>query len=315
MSAFRKKPVVVEAKQLTTDSMWEVYAWIGDAVDSWCWDEPTEPHPLRYIVIRTLEGNVKARDGDWVVKGIKGEFYPCKPDIFALTYEDSTTVEPTAELERMFDPARLPPPDATGFFEHPDVPEVAETQDQMIVRLASIGWDAEYEELDDCYRDEHADDYDPAKIREWAPDTQGGWQLVSKYECEDGVFALLVRPSNAEGLRDALDHIRRVARGSRTGTRRLEWIAERAHSALEGTTTWRELPAPKIVTRGIEFRRGQRVRVTRGGGVLDPTPGAEFVVDHVQPPVPARQGRVWIKRDGGGFALNFDQVEIVPEGS
>lgn len=39
------------------------------------------------LLIRTLEGVMEARDGDWIIKGVKGEFYPCKPDIFAATYE------------------------------------------------------------------------------------------------------------------------------------------------------------------------------------------------------------------------------------
>lgn len=56
---FRKKPVIVEAYQ--TD---------------------------KEMIIETLEGKLKASPGDWIIKGINGELYPCKPDIFAKTYEE-----------------------------------------------------------------------------------------------------------------------------------------------------------------------------------------------------------------------------------
>jgi hypothetical protein len=44
----------------------------------------------RYIQIQTLEGVMEASVGDWIIKGVKGEFYPCKPDIFKMTYEEVT---------------------------------------------------------------------------------------------------------------------------------------------------------------------------------------------------------------------------------
>ena len=141
-------------------------------------------------------------------------------------------------------------------------------------------------------------------------------KLVSRYR--DRLLAAAPKPAvnepPADPLRDALDHIARVARGSRTGTRRLQWIAQRAQSAIDGDHAWRDLPTPKIDTR-CEFRSGQRVRLTLVNTFLGLEAGTEHVVDHVQPPVPARQGRVWINRAGGGsgFALNFDEIEVVPE--
>ena len=88
---FRKKPVVIEAKQLTGDSFQEIYNWISEYgyVKEWCWDdgETTMPPIERFIKIKTLEGFVVASEFDWVIKGVKGEFYPCKPDIFEMTYE------------------------------------------------------------------------------------------------------------------------------------------------------------------------------------------------------------------------------------
>lgn len=82
---FRKKPIVIEARRLTDNAMWDVYHWIEDNdgyVKEWCWDADD-----RYIGIKTLEGVIKAQEGDWVIKGVAGEFYPCKPDIFEATYE------------------------------------------------------------------------------------------------------------------------------------------------------------------------------------------------------------------------------------
>ena len=78
---FRKKPVVIEAMQYTMDSCHAIHEWaaLGDHVTS-------EACRLG-IVIPTLEGDMKAELGDWIIRGVAGEFYPCKPDIFAQTYE------------------------------------------------------------------------------------------------------------------------------------------------------------------------------------------------------------------------------------
>ena len=89
---FRKKPVVIEARQLTGESLFDVMRWIdaeGGKTGEWCWDseESTMPLPERYLKIRTLEGVMTAQEGDWIINGVQGEFYPCKPDIFEATYE------------------------------------------------------------------------------------------------------------------------------------------------------------------------------------------------------------------------------------
>lgn len=81
MPKFRKKPVVIEAVQYgpyTAPSL-GVSLFLADC-EGW---RTTEEG----IVIPTLEGDHLARPGDWIIKGVKGEFYPCKPDIFAATYE------------------------------------------------------------------------------------------------------------------------------------------------------------------------------------------------------------------------------------
>lgn len=82
---FRKKPVVIEALQYTPESREAVIEWCGARYrfmdDDGCLQEWT------YLGIQTLEGEMKACPGDWIIKGVKGEFYPCKPDIFEATYE------------------------------------------------------------------------------------------------------------------------------------------------------------------------------------------------------------------------------------
>lgn len=85
---YRKKPVVVEAMRYTGskvsfDALWD---WMGGHDGPNEGYSGTEDDP-REFTITTLEGRVTASPGDWVIKGIKGEFYPCKPDIFAATYE------------------------------------------------------------------------------------------------------------------------------------------------------------------------------------------------------------------------------------
>lgn len=77
MPKFRKKPVVIEAIQWTGANPSEVTAFRGGA----CLYDADGP------IIETLEGDMKTMPGDWIIKGVKGEFYPCKPDIFEATYE------------------------------------------------------------------------------------------------------------------------------------------------------------------------------------------------------------------------------------
>ena len=78
---YRKRPVIIDALQWTKDNYDEMVAFVGY--------EATVGYD--YVWIRTLEGDMKASKGDWVIKGISGEFYPCKPDIFEMTYEKVET--------------------------------------------------------------------------------------------------------------------------------------------------------------------------------------------------------------------------------
>ena len=85
---FRKKPVVVEAIQFTGKNGPEIQGWSGDVAYESPALEPREGNPTgEYMQIETPEGIMTAIVGDWIVKGVKGEFYPCKSDIFDLTYE------------------------------------------------------------------------------------------------------------------------------------------------------------------------------------------------------------------------------------
>lgn len=83
---FRKRPVEITALQLTRENVADVEAFINARI------QPKKlPGPGRGItdglLIHTLEGDMRASWGDWIIRGIEGEFYPCKPDIFEQTYE------------------------------------------------------------------------------------------------------------------------------------------------------------------------------------------------------------------------------------
>jgi hypothetical protein len=85
---FRKKPVVIEAFQFTRQSFWPIVKWIdAERTTMVEWDYDPKIDDDTYIVIKTLEGNVKVNLTDWVIQGVKGEFYPCRDDIFRMTYE------------------------------------------------------------------------------------------------------------------------------------------------------------------------------------------------------------------------------------
>ena len=81
MAFYRKKPVVIEAMQLDETNAADVAGWCGGQVS---------PAGITFgtcVFIDTLEGTMRADGGDWIIRGVQGEFYPCKPGIFAATYE------------------------------------------------------------------------------------------------------------------------------------------------------------------------------------------------------------------------------------
>jgi len=84
---YRKKPVVIEAVQWNGTNLEEIKNFVGDALEFQA-DVLLEDEKMQImVVIKTLEGEHYASVGDFIIKGVHGEFYPCKPDIFEKTYE------------------------------------------------------------------------------------------------------------------------------------------------------------------------------------------------------------------------------------
>ncbi len=88
MPKFTKKPVTITAVKFNGSSSH------ANQIESWVKGKTEEPkdggihtRDIVFLEIETLEGVMTASPGDWIIKGIKGEFYPCKPDIFKATYE------------------------------------------------------------------------------------------------------------------------------------------------------------------------------------------------------------------------------------
>ena len=81
---FRKKPVVIEAIGFSGLNYDEIAEFCQSTIIKM--GERIDGHST--IIIPTLEGEMTAKMGDWIIKGVKGEFYPCKPDIFEATYEE-----------------------------------------------------------------------------------------------------------------------------------------------------------------------------------------------------------------------------------
>lgn len=87
---YRKKPVVIEAIQWNGNNLEEVMKFIGSEFE---YKEKTSYATNKFVyfvgrlLLHTLEGTMQLSLGDYIIKGIKGEFYPCKPDIFEETYE------------------------------------------------------------------------------------------------------------------------------------------------------------------------------------------------------------------------------------
>lgn len=87
---YRKRPVVVEARQFTRDNRNEIAYWCGGRWDGM--PKHSDHTDIAYwLFIPTLEGVMRASEHDWIIKGVQGEFYPCKPDIFLATYEPVDT--------------------------------------------------------------------------------------------------------------------------------------------------------------------------------------------------------------------------------
>ena len=94
MSRWRKKPVEIEAFQMTLERRWDNSEWPNWLNEAWnrepsegaVWIDGDDPKRER-LVCGTLEGVHRIDWDDWIIRGVKGELYPCKPDIFEATYE------------------------------------------------------------------------------------------------------------------------------------------------------------------------------------------------------------------------------------
>jgi hypothetical protein len=95
---YRKKPVVIDAIQLTPQTIQQVREFITtEFTEAFTLDDFGKTVPI--INIRTLEGWIQASNGDYIIKGVAGEFYPCKPAIFDATYELVETVDNKTKLD------------------------------------------------------------------------------------------------------------------------------------------------------------------------------------------------------------------------
>lgn len=89
---YRKKPVVIEAIQWNGRNLSEVKEFVGQAMERkigrWIETKKMDGVMTEEIIIHTLEGDMRADLNDFIIKGVNGEFYPCKPNIFSATYEE-----------------------------------------------------------------------------------------------------------------------------------------------------------------------------------------------------------------------------------
>ena len=108
-----KRPVQVEAMQFDGGNLDELRAFAGPTVQIYN-EKLTNVAPM--ISIHTLEGVMNVTPGDWIIRGVKGEFYPCKPDIFDASYmlvieETDTRVDATVVVDSIGAGAHLPLPE------------------------------------------------------------------------------------------------------------------------------------------------------------------------------------------------------------
>ena len=124
MAKFRKRPVEVEAMQWLPDGLDEVAAvlnWLNQGGAKY---QPEGVHGdekvrgTTRVKIETLEGVMTASPGDWIIRGVKGEFYPCKPDIFEATYEPVPPPIRRWPLHVQIKKPQLGPATTAGFVDH-----------------------------------------------------------------------------------------------------------------------------------------------------------------------------------------------------
>lgn len=90
MAKYTKKPIEIEAIQWTGLNLEEIKSFVGESLQYEIIDtawQVGKGAPRVHMVIKTLEGDHICTEGDFIIKGVNGEFYPCKPDIFEKTYQ------------------------------------------------------------------------------------------------------------------------------------------------------------------------------------------------------------------------------------
>lgn len=141
---YRKKPVVIQAVQFT-EAMRDANLFDGKPLPEGMKRGRAEYPPGRrqvyssYFYIETLEGRMEVSVGDWIITGVKGEHYPCKPDIFAATYEDVAARELDVEAERREDILRAALIEARSAMGHPDNIAAIDTALSRAARRAAQG--------------------------------------------------------------------------------------------------------------------------------------------------------------------------------
>lgn len=106
MGWYRKKPVAIQAIKWTGENLKEIISFTGlhPSAGKWTWEEYESVVKNEGLKIFTLEGPLMASIGDWIIQGVKGEFYPCKPDIFESTYEKvGERIDPLLDVSAMKD--------------------------------------------------------------------------------------------------------------------------------------------------------------------------------------------------------------------
>lgn len=88
---YRKKPVVIEAMQFDRNTWYELIDFTHEQVC--CFMRHKYNEDVYTCIVNTLEGPMTATEGDYIIKGVNGEFYACKPDVFEKTYEEVTDID------------------------------------------------------------------------------------------------------------------------------------------------------------------------------------------------------------------------------
>lgn len=201
-SKFRKKPVVIEAIRYdgTPESKNELWEFVHPFV----FTEPADPENQtkidRDIFISTLEGHMKVSPGDWVIKGVKGEFYPCKPDIFAATYEP---VEEDEANQKARTPAQAVERAANTLLgiaralrapESPQ-PNTAKHEEALASAMASLA--------------DEAISFYKAKVEAWIADNDVGKLIAGDVAegCREYLFEFLDAVNQVYALRDRVNDL------------------------------------------------------------------------------------------------------------